>query len=95
MVPEVHIGPQLADAGAGPASRHEIAYVHHSGKFYLTGDRGYLLNEVFDAATKLEHDNTAPEGSPPRAGRGAEGSIYYLGGLAGPYPDQSVPLSAF
>ena len=79
----------LAPAGT---SRHETTYVHHAGKFYLNGDRGYLLNEVFDAATNSWSTTTPlPEEFHHAQGVELNGSIYYLGGLAGPYPDHVVP----
>ena len=79
----------LAPAGT---SRHETTYVHHAGKFYLNGDRGYLLNEVYDAATNSWSTTTPlPEEFHHAQGVVLNGFIYYLGGLAGPYPDHVVP----
>ena len=68
--------------------RHEISYVHYNGKFYLTGDRGFLLHEVYDAATNT-WGTAAPLPSEAHHAQAVElnGLIYYLGGLVGPFPD--------
>lgn len=78
----------LAPAGT---ARHEISYVHHNGKFYLNGDRGYLLHEVYDPATDT-WTTTTPLPREFHHAQGVElnGSIYYLGGLAGPFPDHVI-----
>jgi hypothetical protein len=76
--------------GLAPASlaRHEIAYVHHGGKFYLTGDRGRLENEVYDpVANTWSLAAPLPEEFHHAQGVELNGLIYYLGGLVGPYPD--------
>ena len=76
-----------------PLSRHEISYVHHNGKFYLTGDRGFLQHDVYNASTNSW--STAPP-LPTEAHHAQavefNGLIYYLGGLVGPYPDHVTPL---
>ncbi|MBA3884193.1 MAG: choice-of-anchor D domain-containing protein [Acidobacteria bacterium] len=96
------VGVPLSGTGAEPSSstgtwqglapssikRHEIAYVHHNGKFYLTGDRGRLENEVYDPVTNT-WGFAAPLPAEFHHAQGVElnGLIYYLGGLVGPYPD--------
>jgi Malectin domain/Abnormal spindle-like microcephaly-assoc'd, ASPM-SPD-2-Hydin/Kelch motif/Glucose / Sorbosone dehydrogenase len=85
------VGTWMTLAPSGLA-RHEIAYVHYNGKFYLTGDRNNVVNEVYTAAT-----NTWGTAAPlPTESHHAQavalnGLIYYLGGLAGPYPDHVIP----
>jgi hypothetical protein len=72
--------------------RHETAYMHYDGKFYLTGDRGRLENEVYDPVTN-SWGFAAPLPTEFHHAQAVElnGLIYYLGGLVGPYPDHVTP----
>jgi hypothetical protein len=80
----------LAPAGL---SRHEISYVYYNGNFYLTGDRGFLQHEVYNASTN-SWGTAAPLPTEAHHAQAVEfnGLIYYLGGLVGPYPDHVTPL---
>ena len=73
-------------------ARHEISYVHFNGIFYLTGDRGHLENQVYNAATDTWGvAATLPEEFHHSQAIELNGLIYYLGGLVGPYPDHVTP----
>ena len=74
-----------------PTARHEIAYVHHNGNFYVTGDRGYVLNEVYTASSGSWTTGTPmPEQFHHAQAVNVNGLFYYLGGLSSPYPDHVV-----
>jgi N-acetylneuraminic acid mutarotase len=73
-------------------SRHELSYVQINGKFYLTGDRGFLQNEVYNPATNTWSTAAPlPEETHHTQAVALNGLAYYLGGLAGPYPDHVTP----
>ena len=85
------VGTWMTLAPSGLA-RHEVAYVQYNGKFYLTGDRGNVINEVYDAATN-SWATAAPLPGEAHHAQAVElnGLIYYLGGLVGPFPDHVTP----